>query len=417
MLFAIAPLVGLAAASSCSYVAGNWYCAETSQVTYSGLGGVGGSYQRVTDMDPDSCTCTKATQAFSGALSPLDEDLSVHFRGPVTLKQFAVYALQQPASRLKRRQVADPQARYTLIKPISYVSTKTASAAQTTQGAVTTTSAATQTTNPAALITTSTTAAATAASPTYTSAATGSSWQRTSYYSAASGSADNLVFLNNMGGVAGSGTWSPCFGNSLSYASSSGVGAASSPQVLADVTIPPNTEYSIFSGQACTQESCGYVAPGVPAYRGFAGADKLFLMEFGMPTDTTAAGTAGGFNADMPAIWLLNAQIPRAQQYGGCSCWATGCGELDLFEALNSGSMNLTTTLHTTLGGGGGSADYFARPVTGTIKAAVVFAAATKQISVLILPQAASFDAAIAMEGVEAWQASAGAATTVAITA
>jgi hypothetical protein len=33
--------------------------------------------------------------------------------------------------------------------------------------------------------------------------------------------------------------------------------------------------------------------------------------------------------ADEPAIWMLNAQIPRTTQYGpsDCSCWESGCGE------------------------------------------------------------------------------------------
>ena len=411
MLFGLAPLIGLAAAQSCSYVAGNWYCAETEQVTYTGLGSTAGSYQRVTGMDAESCTCTKSTQSFSGSLSPLDEDLSVHFRGPVTLKQFAVYSLTSSSSSgsVKRRQLDNAQANYTLINPISYISTQSTTVGTSTTApvVVVTTSSSAQT------LVTSTSTTSAAAGPTSTGGGSGGSWQRTSYYNAAAGSSDNVVFMNNMGGVAGSGTWSSCFGNSLSFASSDGVGAASSPQILADVTIPSNTEYSIFSSEKCTTATCGYVAPGVPAYRGFAGADKLFLMEFGMPIDTAAGNNT--FNGDMPAVWMLNGQIPRAQQYGACSCWQTGCGELDLFEALNSGSRNLTTTLHTTLGGGGGSSNYFARPTTGTIKAAVVFTSATKQISVIVLPQATSFDAVVSGDVAQSWQKSS--ATAVSITA
>lgn len=57
---------------------------------------------------------------------------------------------------------------------------------------------------------------------------------------------------------------------------------------------------------------------------GFGGADKIFLMEFTMPMDGKT-----GFNGDMPAIWMLNAKIPRTIQYGKaeCSCWSSGCGE------------------------------------------------------------------------------------------
>jgi hypothetical protein len=60
---------------------------------------------------------------------------------------------------------------------------------------------------------------------------------------------------------------------------------------------------------------------------GFDGPDKIFVAEFQMPLDGTE-----GFNADLPAIWLLNANIPRTLQYGKaeCSCWQSGCGEFDV---------------------------------------------------------------------------------------
>ncbi len=95
--------------------------------------------------------------------------------------------------------------------------------------------------------------------------------------------------------------------------------------------------------EACGANDCGYVQPSSVAYRecsevtdrharelneftdGIAGADKVFLFEFSMPTDSGASGNL----ADMPAIWMLNAQIPRTTQYGpaDCNCWESGCGE------------------------------------------------------------------------------------------
>lgn len=77
---------------------------------------------------------------------------------------------------------------------------------------------------------------------------------------------------------------------------------------------------------------------------GFDGGNKVFLLEFSMPKDDTA-----GFNADMPAIWMLNPQIPRTVQYGNgdCSCWKTGCGEFDVAETLSSGSMFMKSTFRT----------------------------------------------------------------------
>ncbi len=75
----------------------------------------------------------------------------------------------------------------------------------------------------------------------------------------------------------------------------------------------------------------------------------------------------------MPAIWMLNAQIPRTVQYGSaeCSCWESGCGEFDIAEALSSGSGYLKSTFHTNTPGG--DSDYLLRPTSGTMKLAVVF--------------------------------------------
>jgi hypothetical protein len=60
---------------------------------------------------------------------------------------------------------------------------------------------------------------------------------------------------------------------------------------------------------------------------GFGGADKVLLIEFSMPSDP--GSITGTYAGDMPAIWMLNAQIPRTTQYGpsNCNCWQSGCGE------------------------------------------------------------------------------------------
>lgn len=94
----------------------------------------------------------------------------------------------------------------------------------------------------------------------------------------------------------------------------------------------------------------------------------MFLMEFSMPISG-----AKGFNADMPAIWIMNAAIALTSQYGEnqqCSCWSSGCGELDVFEVLDTGDTRCKSTLH--MAPAGGSSDYFERPVKGSIKVAVV---------------------------------------------
>jgi len=192
-----------------------------------------------------------------------------------------------------------------------------------------------------------------------------------------------------MGGGSGAGTsgvWSSYFGSSLSYASSSGTAAASSPQTLQDILLDDD-EIILMTGQSCGADStaaggCGYFRPGIPAYHGFGGADKIFLLEFAMPSTGTA---------NQPAIWLLNALIPRTQQYGSCTCWGNtnGCGELDIFETLSTGSTYMTSSIHGNQAGG--DSDYFARPTGSTIKAAIVLSGGQLQIS--ILPAAFVFQA------------------------
>ena len=69
-----------------------------------------------------------------------------------------------------------------------------------------------------------------------------------------------------------------------------------------------------------------------------------------------------GFNADMPAIWIMNAKIALTSQYGEnqqCSCWSRGCGEIDVFEVLDTGNTRCKSTLY--MAPADGSSDYFER--------------------------------------------------------
>lgn len=175
------------------------------------------------------------------------------------------------------------------------------------------------------------------------------------------------------------------------------------------------------SDKECVGDSCGYYQPGIPAYRkstrvviycdivyiltifadGFGGQDKVFLFEFRMPKET--AQDISPFNLNLGAIWALNAKIPRTAQYGKspkgdgrntCSCWDSGCGEIDLFETLLGGDDYLKTHYHSKQGavggyGGGGAVDYFPRPYHDFIQAAVVFSG--KQVSITILDKKVNF--------------------------
>ena len=140
---------------------------------------------------------------------------------------------------------------------------------------------------------------------------------------------------------------------------------------------------------------------------GFAGSKKIFVFEFSMPHDVTPNPKNDpelDFNDDMPAIWALNSRIPRTSQYvlgtSSCSCWSSGCGELDLFEVLKDATPMCKTHFHSKQGAGGGDPNYFPRPEGGSVKYAVYFndksATITKLRDDLEFPEEFSGDATIA---------------------
>ena len=119
---------------------------------------------------------------------------------------------------------------------------------------------------------------------------------------------------------------------------------------------------------------------------GFDGSTKMFLVEFSMPMSGKS-----GFNADMPAVWVLNAQIPNTLQYGeaACSCWESGCGEFDIFEILDSGNTRAKSTWHGNVSGG--DSNYFNRPTGATMKAAIIFDGNSSAASIVVLPADTDF--------------------------
>jgi hypothetical protein len=125
------------------------------------------------------------------------------------------------------------------------------------------------------------------------------------------------------------------------------------------------------------------------------------MFEFQMPSDG-----ATGFNGDMPAIWALNAKIPRTNQYGSCSCWGTGCGELDMFEVLEGATDYVKTHYHASQGGvngkygGGGSTDYFSRPFDKCVKAAAIFEE-DGSVTIKLLPDDTEFDTRMDMSALK----------------
>lgn len=384
--------------AGCTLDNGNYYCSKTSKISYANVG-YSGSYKDVTNMDESSGECTQESVSFSGNLSPLDEELSVHFRGPLKLLQFAVYYPTDDSSSKKKREDCDEvqyhahhkHKRATDVVEVTHTVVVDGKGNTINQATTTSTQATTSSTK-AADTETSTTSTKEKTSTSTTAGSSSSSassedesedededveagdWERVAYYTP--GSTTNVTFLNYYGG-SGSGVWSSTFGNSLSYANSDATGGSSEAVALEETTTESDNEYIIFSGSECDGDDCGYYREGIPAYHGFGGNKKIFVFEFEMPTATDSVTN----NHDMPAIWLLNAKIPRTLQYGEatCSCWKTGCGELDLFEVLLSGSDKLISHIHDGQGndgtstGGGGSQDYFERPTDSSMKAAVVF--------------------------------------------
>ncbi|OUM55186.1 hypothetical protein BVG19_g4676 [[Candida] boidinii] len=176
-----------------------------------------------------------------------------------------------------------------------------------------------------------------------------SSWTRRAYYDSASSSAENVTFLGNVG------DYVQCLGHALQYVDEDATSASTESKVIDDVTIHSNEEFIIMSNLTCESsgwgKNCGVYRDGIPAYHGYDGTTKMFLFQFEAPMEDDSTMTVNNTASyNMPAIWLLNAHIPRTAQYPynpNCSCWNSGCGEFDIFEVLNNTeSTHFFTTIH-----------------------------------------------------------------------
>lgn len=390
---------------------------STTFVKYSNLG-FSGHYNDITAMDESSGSCSSSQKSFSGSLSPLDEDLSVHIRGPISLKKFAVYTTSGSSKRkrdihhkhVKRGNVKTVEVTETVwVTEDGGSSTASVSVANIQNKVLNqyhSTDVNTFTTSAAA---SSSTSSSSPASSSSSAPSASGSWTRSSFYDAAAGSANNVVFMNHLGASGVSGTWSSTFGNSLSFSDASGLKAASSNTVLLDTTLDSDKEVILFSGNKC-DSSCGFYRSDIPAYKGWDGNYKIFAFNFKMPTATDSTSN----NHDMPAVWLLNGKIPRTLQYGAesCSCWSTGCGELDLWEVITSGSSQLTNHLHDgqasdgsdkydgSRWGGGGSPDYFDRPVDSYETFVAIFDGSNVYLKKV---DNFNFDESISKDTVDSW--------------
>lgn len=302
--------------------------ASVSLNQFSNVGFKGYYYDIASFVDSPTCCLASTTPTnFSGSNSPLNEELSVHFRGPISLKQFAAY---------------------------------------------------------------------------YSDNSDSGTWSQVAYYNSANQTANNVTFLNTAGEN------STCLGKALSYAGSDGVSLASQSTILeSNNFVDSNIEYLIFSNVQCAasgaNNDCGVYRSGIPAYHGFGGTTKLFLFEFTMPNTTTWVE----WNNNMPAIWFLNAKIPRTSQYGNCSCWGSGCGEFDAFEVMNGTQYtNLFSTIHTYQGTGNitwgiPAQGYFTRKLNDTMLGGVLFGS-DGTISVF-MPNSLQWNSSLLATTVKGW--------------
>ncbi|KAG2513474.1 hypothetical protein BBO99_00008222 [Phytophthora kernoviae] len=176
----------------------------------------------------------------------------------------------------------------------------------------------------------------------------GSDWSKISSYSQ-NGTQDNMVFMNNMNidytgadsspqgystddGTA-TATESTVFGGSLADASDTSV-TGGGPCVTT------GCEVNIMTATNCADEDgcIGYYDD--MGFHGWDGGMKMFVTKVMMPTGSTA---------NLPAIWMLNAQVVRASQYG-CNCRGEGseggCGELDVAEVIETNTAQDKVSTH-----------------------------------------------------------------------
>jgi hypothetical protein len=440
-----------ASTGSCAKTNGNWYCLQANAITYSNFGSMG-SYNRVTSMDSTTGSCQTTKQEFGGGIAPLDDEVSWHFRGPIKLNEFAFYTLEDtlPVKRdfphgesaLKHRHrhtrrhnhrrphnhpeqnnseergVGDWVTATINGAVVSWQNAYVGAGSPATPAPPAATSSLPSKSSSVATIATSsaTTSTQSQTSQTGKTSKTGSSsastWRRQSYYNAASAKAQDIAFLGHYGGQGCSGTFDYKFGNSLSYLTSNGQKCASKSTVLAPILVPDDNEFSVFSGQPCGGgNSCGFVRPNSVAHHGFAGTSKLFLLDFEMPL----SNIRGGLNSDMPAAWMLNANIPRTQQYGSCSCWASGCGEFDVVEVLTPGEKRAKSTYQAS--NGLGDSNWFERPTNGPTRIAVIMDGRAGEVSVVVLDPTQSFDSEVTSDKAKSWLGLKGAVGKVALPA
>jgi len=206
----------------------------------------------------------------------------------------------------------------------------------------------------------------------------GDDWVLQSYWDQTNANTTNLVWMNNAG------DWSICQGNGQSYMASDGSSAATSPQPFNGV-LSNDMNVNLMSAVECNSTICPGYNRGV-AMVGWAGnncGDKMFAINVTMPYDTSGSSN----NNNAPAIWFLNGQVVRTNQWG-CNCRGMGgdggCGELDIAEVIPGNADDQCTSTLYSFKQSLGSANYFSRPFTTAATYVTIFDSyGTGSISIL----------------------------------
>ncbi|RLN45942.1 hypothetical protein BBJ28_00009255 [Nothophytophthora sp. Chile5] len=211
------------------------------------------------------------------------------------------------------------------------------------------------------------------------SGSSGSDWTKVSAYDADAGTQDNMVFMNNMNIDYTGADSSP-----QGYATSDGADTASESTIFGG-TLADASDTSTVGGGPCvttgcevnimTETNCADEDGCLGYYddMGFHGWDsglKMFVSKVMMPTGTSA---------NLPAIWMLNAQVVRASQYG-CNCRGSGsvggCGELDVAEVIETNTAQDKVSTHYYFYDGDvspGGDNYASRPTDSAVTYVTIF--------------------------------------------
>ncbi|KAE9314106.1 hypothetical protein PF001_g8433 [Phytophthora fragariae] len=211
------------------------------------------------------------------------------------------------------------------------------------------------------------------------SGSSGSDWSKVSSYDASAGTQENMVFMNNLNidytgadsspqgysTVDGSGTAteSTVFGGTLADASDASV-TGGGP------CVSTGCEVNIMTSTNCADEDgcVGYYDD--MGFHGWDGGMKMFVTKVQMPTGSTV---------NLPAIWMLNAQVVRASQYA-CNCRGSGsvggCGELDVAEVIETNTAQDKVSTHYYFYDGSvspGGDNYAARPTDSVVTYVTIY--------------------------------------------